>query len=226
MGFTKNEILGIGSTSQRVRDQLVAKLKEQGVSHPDVLAVMAKMPRHLFVDEALRKNAYKNDALPIGHGQTISHPFIVARMTEELLRDGVPKKVLEVGTGSGYQAAVLAALVGEVYSVERIMDLHVKTTQLLNKMKFKNIHTKHSDGSWGWPENAPYDAIMVTAAPDDIPPQLLVQLRIGGKLVIPIGGQGEHDKQRLTVVRRVSEEKFETQALEAVRFVPFLGGAL
>lgn len=226
MGFTKNEILGIGSTSQRVRDQLVAKLKEQGVSNPDVLAVMAKMPRHLFVDEALRKNAYKNDALPIGHGQTISHPFIVARMTEELLRDEVPQKVLEVGTGSGYQAAVLAALVGEVYSVERIMDLHIKTTRLLNKMGFKNIHTKHSDGSWGWTDNAPYDAIMVTAAPDNIPHQLLVQLRIGGKLVIPVGGQGEQDKQRLTVVRRVSQEKFETQELEAVRFVPFLGGAL
>lgn len=226
MGFTKNEILGIGSTSQRVRDQLVAKLKEQGVSNPDVLAVMAKMPRHLFVDEALRKNAYKNDALPIGHGQTISHPFIVARMTEELLRDEVPQKVLEVGTGSGYQAAVLAALVGEVYSVERIMDLHIKTTHLLNKMGFKNIHTKHSDGSWGWPDNAPYDAIMVTAAPDDIPHQLLVQLRIGGKLVIPVGGQGEQDKQRLTIVQRVSDAKFETQELEAVRFVPFLGGAL
>lgn len=226
MGFTKNEILGIGSTSQRVRDQLVAKLKEQGVSNPDVLAVMAKMPRHLFVDEALRKNAYKNDALPIGHGQTISHPFIVARMTEELLRDEAPQKVLEVGTGSGYQAAVLAALVGDVYSVERIMDLHIKTTQLLNKMGFKNIHTKHSDGSWGWSDNAPYDAIMVTAAPDDIPHQLLVQLRIGGKLVIPVGGQGEQDEQRLTVVQRISDAKFETQELEAVRFVPFLGGAL
>ncbi len=224
-GFTKQDIMGIGSTSQRVRDQLVARVRQKGVQNEAVLAVMSKMPRHLFVDEAMKDSAYKDDALPIGHGQTISQPFIVARMTEELLRgETPPKKVLEVGTGSGYQAAILAALVDKVYTVERIVELHQKTRSLFQRMGFKNIVASHSDGSWGWEQHAPYDAIIATAAPDQIPEQLLLQLAIGGKLVIPLGAQS--DEQRLTVVHRVSDHQFETEELEMVMFVPFLGGAV
>lgn len=225
LGFTKQDIIGIGSTSQRVRDQLIERIRRKGVKNEEVLEVMSKMPRHLFVDEAMKDSAYKDDALPIGHGQTISQPFIVARMTEELLKgDKRPKRILEVGTGSGYQAAVLAALVEKVYTVERITELHQKTKQLFQRMGFRNIDASHSDGSWGLEKYAPYDAIIATAAPDQIPEQLLLQLDVGGKLVIPVGAQT--DEQRLTVVYRVSEHQFETEELELVSFVPFLGGAV
>lgn len=224
-GFTHQEIIGIGSTSQRIRNQLIERIRRQGVKDEAILEVMSKMPRHLFVDEAMKDNAYKDDALPIGHGQTISQPFIVARMTEELLRgEDKPEKVLEVGTGSGYQAAILAALVKQVYTVERIVELHQRTKLLFERMGFKNILATHSDGSWGWEKHAPYDAIIATAAPDTIPEQLLLQLKVGGKLVIPVGTQS--DDQRLTVVYRVSDHQFETEELELVKFVPFLGGAV
>lgn len=223
-GFTKQDIIGIGSTSQRVRNQLVDRVRKQGVVNESVLEVMSMMPRHLFVDEAMKDSAYKDDALPIGHGQTISQPFIVARMTEELLKgEEKPKKVLEVGTGSGYQGAILAALFEQVYTVERIMELHQKTKTLFQRMGFKNIQATHSDGSWGWEQYAPYDAIIATAAPDQIPEQLLLQLAVGGKLVIPVGSQTA--EQRLTVVYRVSDHQFETEELELVQFVPFLGGS-
>lgn len=224
-GFTKQDIIGIGSTSQRVRDQLVQRVRSKGVKNEEVLAVMSKMPRHLFVDEAMKDSAYKDDALPIGHGQTISQPFIVARMTEELLKgEERPKKVLEVGTGSGYQGAILAALFDEIYTVERIRELHEKTKKLFQLMGFKNIYPHYTDGSWGLERQAPFDAIIATAAPDDIPEQLLLQLKVGGRLVIPVGTQTAD--QRLTVVYRISDHQFETEELELVKFVPFLGGAV
>ncbi|EDY85415.1 protein-L-isoaspartate O-methyltransferase [gamma proteobacterium HTCC5015] len=222
-GFTRQEIMGIGFTSQRRRDELVQRLREKGVKSEEVLDVIAQMPRHLFVDSAMAKRAYEDDALPIGQGQTISQPYIVARMTEELLRgEKKPRKVLEVGTGSGYQAAVLAMLVDQVYTVERLMGLYQETDALLRKMGFKNIHTQHSDGSWGWEEHAPYDAILAAASPDDIPESLLMQLAVGGKLVLPLGAPG--GGQQLTVVHRMSENDFETEAFETVMFVPFLPG--
>lgn len=220
MGFTKNEIIGIGRTSQRIRDQLIQRLRDKGIQNDDVLEVMRKMPRHLFVDDAMKEQSYKDDALPIGHGQTISQPFIVARMTEELLKGEMPKRVLEVGTGSGYQAAVLAVLVDAVFTVERIKELHLRSTALFKKMGFKNIHTQYSDGGWGWEQKAPYDAIIATCAPAEVPESLLLQLTEGGKLVLPLGEQ----EQQLTVIHRITESKFESESLEMVQFVPFLEG--
>lgn len=180
---------GIGMTSQRTRDRLINRLKEQGIKNIDVLSVMRELPRHLFVDEALASRAYEDTALPIGHAQTISQPFIVAKMTEILLA-GIPKqKVLEVGTGSGYQTAVLSRLVERVYSVERISALQNQARELFYQLKLNNIKLKHSDGSWGWEENAPYDGIIVTCAPEQVPESLLQQLApTGGRLVIPVGG--------------------------------------
>jgi protein-L-isoaspartate(D-aspartate) O-methyltransferase len=211
---------GIGMTSQRTRDRLITRLKEQGIQHPSVLAVMKALPRHLFVDEALASRAYEDTALPIGHGQTISQPFIVARMTEILL-EGMPKnKVLEVGTGSGYQTAVLSRLVERVFSVERISPLQNQARERFYKLKLNNIRLKHSDGSWGWEKNAPYDGIIVTCAPEQIPEELLKQLAPGGRLVIPIGGSAE---QSLRVIDR-NGNTFEETELDAVSFVPLLSG--
>jgi len=213
---------GIGMTSQRTRDRLILRLKEQGIQHPDVLAVMKALPRHLFVDEALASRAYEDTALPIGHGQTISQPFIVARMTEILL-EGIPKKkVLEVGTGSGYQTAVLSRLVERVFSVERISPLQNQARERFYQLKFNNIRLKHSDGSWGWEENAPYDGIIVTCAPEQIPEELLKQLAPGGRLVIPVGGSAE---QSLRVIDR-NGNTFEETELDAVSFVPLLSGQI
>ncbi|RKZ79774.1 MAG: protein-L-isoaspartate(D-aspartate) O-methyltransferase [Gammaproteobacteria bacterium] len=209
-------------TSQRTRDRLILRLKEQGIQHPDVLAVMKALPRHLFVDEALASRAYEDTALPIGHGQTISQPFIVARMTEILL-EGIPKKkVLEVGTGSGYQTAVLSRLVERVFSVERISPLQNQARERFYQLKFNNIRLKHSDGSWGWEENAPYDGIIVTCAPEQIPEELLKQLAPGGRLVIPVGGSAE---QSLRVIDR-NGNTFEETELDAVSFVPLLSGQI
>lgn len=223
-GFTRQQILGIGLTSQRRRDQLIERLRQKGIQNEEVLGVMGKMPRHLFVDEAMANRSYEDDALPIGHGQTISQPFIVARMTEELLKgEEKPRKVLEVGTGSGYQAAILAMLVDKVYTVERIRGLHEQAKSLFKRMGFNNIEATYSDGSWGWETHAPYDAIMATAAPDHVPEALLIQLKVGGRLVVPVGGQASG--QRLTVIHRVSETQFEREEMEMVMFVPFLGGA-
>ena len=211
---------GIGMTSQRTRDRLITRLKEQGIQHPGVLAVMKELPRHLFVDEALASRAYEDTALPIGHGQTISQPFIVARMTEILL-EGLPKnKVLEVGTGSGYQTAVLSRLVERVFSVERIAPLQNQARERFYQLKFNNIRLKHSDGSWGWEENAPYDGIIVTCAPAQIPEELLKQLAPGGRLVIPVGGSAD---QSLRVIDR-NGNIFEETELDAVSFVPLLSG--
>ncbi len=212
-------IRGIGMTSQRTRDRLVARLKEKGIRDPEVLEVIRRMPRHLFIDEALESRAYEDTALPIGFNQTISQPYIVARMTEELVRDR-PRKVLEVGTGSGYQAAVLSQLVEEVYTVERIEPLARQVRQRFRQMGFRNIRCKHSDGSWGWPSKAPFDAILVTAAPEEVPTALLEQLAEGGRMVIPVGGRSG---QSLAVITRKGNV-FEREDLEPVVFVPLLSG--
>ncbi|TNF35055.1 MAG: protein-L-isoaspartate(D-aspartate) O-methyltransferase, partial [Gammaproteobacteria bacterium] len=187
-------------TSQRTRDRLVERLREKGIRNEKVLEVMRTLPRHLFVDEALGHRAYEDSSLPIGHGQTISQPFMVARMTEILLSRGVPDKVLEVGTGSGYQAAVLARLVPRVYSVERIVALQTQARERYRLLNINNISLKHSDGSWGWPAVAPFPAIIVTAAPEEVPQSLLEQLAVGGIMVIPVGSQTS--SQRLLIITR------------------------
>ena len=213
---------GIGMTSQRTRDRLIIRLKEQGIESTNVLSVMKDLPRHLFVDEALASRAYEDTALPIGHGQTISQPFIVAKMTEVLLQGIVKEKVLEVGTGSGYQTAVLSRLVNRVFSVERISPLQNQARERFYQCKLNNIKLKHSDGSWGWEENAPYDGIIVTCAPEEVPQELLRQLAPGGRLVIPVGGSSG---QSLRVIDR-NGNTFEETELDAVSFVPLLSGQI
>jgi len=216
-------VQGIGMTSQRTRDRLIERLRAKGIQNEQVLEVMRAMPRHLFVDEAMSSRAYEDTALPIGHGQTISQPFIVARMTEILLSQGVPDSVLEVGTGSGYQAAILSQLVPRVYSVERIVALQSQARERFHMLGIHNIALKHSDGSWGWPEHAPYPAIIVTAAPEKVPHSLLEQLAVGGIMVIPVGGQ--QGVQKLLLIRREAD-RFVEEELDAVRFVPLLNGAV
>ncbi len=215
-----SRLQGIGMTSQRTRDRLVRRLQEEGISNQRVLEVIRSTPRHIFVDEALASRSYEDTALPIGHGQTISQPYVVARMTAALLESGPLNRVLEVGTGSGYQAAVMAPLAGEVYSVERIHPLLDLARERLEELQLRNVRLKHSDGSWGWPEFAPYDAIIATAAPEQVPEALLQQLAIGGRLVMPVGPQGV---QELVLLTRTSEG-IERQVLDKVSFVPMLGG--
>ena len=218
-----NEIQGIGMTSQRTRDRLVNRLRDKGIKNIRVLEVMRTTPRHIFVDEAMAHRAYEDTALPIGHGQTISQPYIVARMTEILLENGVPDVVLEVGTGSGYQSAILSRLVPKVYTVERISALLQKARDAHRKLGLLNVFSKHSDGSWGWAPNAPYPAIMVTAAPELVPPSLLEQLAVGGRMVIPVGSS--HGVQKLKVYTRTAEG-IEESTQEYVHFVPLLDGAV
>ena len=218
-----NDLQGIGMTSQRTRDRLVERLREKGIKNRRVLEVIRTTPRHLFVDEAMAHRAYEDTALPIGHGQTISQPYIVARMTEILLEAGVPDVVLEVGTGSGYQSAILSRLVPKVYTVERIGALLQKARDVHRKLGLMNVFSKHSDGSWGWQPNAPYMAILVTAAPEEVPPGLLEQLAVGGRMVIPTGSKD--GVQQLKLYTRTSEG-FEETILELVRFVPLLDGAV
>ena len=216
----KSRTQGIGMTSQRTRDRLVARLREEGIRDNRVLDAIASTPRHLFIDEALATRAYEDTALPIGHGQTISQPYIVARMTELLLEVN-PNVVLEVGTGSGYQAAILAGLVDKVYSTERIEALATQARQRFRQLGYRNVRIQHSDGSWGWPQFAPFDAIIVTAGAAEIPEALLEQLKVGGRLVMPLGGR---DQQTLITVTR-TESVYEREDFEPVVFVPLLGGA-
>ncbi len=216
------QLQGIGMTSRRTRERLVTRLREQGIKSLPVLDVILGTPRHLFIDEALAHRAYEDTALPIGFNQTISQPYIVARMTELLLSEGVVKSVLEVGTGSGYQTAVLAQLIDKVYSVERIKPLQLKAKERFRVMGLRNIYLQHSDGGMGWPSMAPFDAIIVTAAPESIPEELLEQLAIGGRLVIPVG----QNQQELKLVIKKSEKEFETQIIERVKFVPLLSGTV
>lgn len=217
------DIQGIGMTSQRTRDRLIERLREEGISNERVLEVMRTTPRHIFIDEALAHRAYEDSSLPIGQGQTISQPYIVAKMTEVILEQGVPDFILEVGTGSGYQSAILSRLVPRVYTVERISGLLSKARDCHRAMGLRNIYTKHSDGSWGWPEHAPYPAIMVTAAPEQVPESLLEQLAVGGRMVIPVGSVS--GAQQLKLITRTSTG-FEEEQLDAVRFVPLLDGAI
>ena len=214
------DIKGIGMTSQRTRDRLIALLREMGIQNEEVLRVMSLVPRHLFMDEALASRSYENTSLPIGHAQTISQPYIVAKMTELLLSDFVPEKVLEVGTGSGYQAAILGGLVRELHTVERITPLYRNARELLYQLGYRNVRTHLADGSWGWEDSAPYDAIMVTAAPETVPEALKQQLAIGGRLVIPVGG--DDGQQELQLIHRLSEDTFKVERKEAVVFVPLL----
>lgn len=214
------DIRGIGMTSQRTRDRLVVTLREMGVENEEVLRIISLVPRHLFMDQALTSRAYENTSLPIGHGQTISQPYIVAKMTELLLSGSVPEKVLEVGTGSGYQAAILGGLVRELHTVERITPLYRNARELLYRLGYRNVRVHLADGSWGWEQAAPYDAIMVTAAPETVPDALKQQLRIGGRLVIPVGA--ENGQQVLQLIRRESEDSYIVENKEAVVFVPLL----
>lgn len=214
---------GVGMTSQRTRERLIQRLMEQGVSNLRVLDIIRNTPRHLFLDEALSHRAYEDTALPIGYGQTLSQPYIVARMTEILIgaAGGKLEKVLEVGTGSGYQTTVLAQLVGQVYSVERIKPLQDKARDRLRQLGLRNVQLRHADGGFGWPEMGPYDAILSTAAPQVVPEELLAQLAPNGILVIPVGGQ----VQELHLIMRDGDsDNFVTQKLEPVKFVPLLSG--
>lgn len=213
---------GVGMTSRRTRERLINRLKEEGIENADVLNCLRNVPRHIFVDEALAHRAYEDTALPIGYSQTLSQPYIVARMTELLLSSGTPKKVLEIGTGSGYQTAVLSALVPSVYTVERIAPLLEKARTRFRELGMKNVKSKHDDGSLGWPEKGPFDAILSAAAPYSIPQELLDQLAPNGILIIPVGGDND---QKLQVVLRDGEsDNFETLSVESVRFVPLLSG--
>lgn len=214
------ETSGQGMTSQRARDRLVSVLRENGIADTRVLDVIRNLPRHLFVDEAMAPRAYENMALPIGHGQTISQPWVVARMSEALLEHGLPTRVLEIGTGSGYQAAVLASLVEQVYTVERIEALLRDARRRLRKLGFDNVRSRHDDGSLGWADEAPFDAIVLTAAGEGVPPGLLDQLAPGGVLVAPVGPASGQQLVRL----RKTEEGIQTDSLAAVSFVPLLGG--
>ncbi|MFC3606393.1 protein-L-isoaspartate(D-aspartate) O-methyltransferase [Stutzerimonas tarimensis] len=207
-------------TSQRTRDRLIQRLYEEGLSDAHVLEVIRRTPRHLFVDEALAHRAYEDTALPIGHNQTISQPYMVGRMTELLLAGGPLDKVLEVGTGSGYQTAVLAQLVERVFSVERIQALQDRAKERLAELKIRNVVFRWGDGWEGWPALAPYNGIIVTAAATDVPQALLDQLVPGGRLVIPVGA-GEV-QQLLLIIRE--ESGFTRHVLDAVRFVPLLNG--
>ena len=212
---------GVGMTSQRARDRLVVRLREKGIRHPAVLKAIARTPRHLFVDEALSHRAYEDNALPIGNGQTISQPYIVALMTEAILEDGIPGRVLEVGTGSGYQATILSHIVPAVFSVERIRELLVQAKKRFRELKISNIMAKHSDGTMGWPQTEPYNAIIITAAPEMIPDSLLEQLSIGGRMIVPVGQ--DRSMQKLQSILR-TEDSYESQVLETVSFVPFRSG--
>ncbi|MDB3978472.1 protein-L-isoaspartate(D-aspartate) O-methyltransferase [Pseudomonadales bacterium] len=209
-------------TSQRTRNRLTDRLREQGIVNEAVLQVMASTPRHLFVDEALAHRAYEDTALPIGNSQTISQPYIVARMTELLLQDVPPTSVLEVGTGSGYQTAILAQLMDQVFTVERISALLDRALGRFRQLGLHQIKSKYDDGHLGWAEKGPFDAIIVTASPREVPAALLAQLRAGGRLIIPVG---DAETQTLTLVTR-GEDGFETTLVEPVRFVPLLGGKL
>lgn len=211
---------GIGMTSQRTRERLIRRLREEGIRDERVLAAMREIPRHIFVDEALASRAYEETALPIGFGQTISQPYIVARMTEAILAGGPINDLLEIGTGSGYQTAVLARLVRRVHSVERIDGLLAIARDRLRELGLRSVRLKHSDGTIGLPEYAPFDAILVTAAPEVVPSALLEQLKPGGRMVLPAGSR---EDQRLLRITR-TPRGYTKEVLERVAFVPLLGG--
>ncbi|CAM0998936.1 protein-L-isoaspartate(D-aspartate) O-methyltransferase [Rhodanobacter sp. Root179] len=220
------DLKGEGMTSQRARDRLAAMLKDSGIRDARVIEVIRNLPRHHFIDQALHSRAYENDALPIGHGQTISQPWVVARMTEALLehfdaKQGMPQKVLEIGTGSGYQAAVLAALVPQLFTVERIEALLRQARRRFRQLGLTNLRSRHDDGKLGWPDEAPFDAIILTAAGDTIPTRILDQLSPTGVLVAPVGSPS---RQTLIRMRGDGQGDFIQEELGPVSFVPLLGG--
>jgi protein-L-isoaspartate(D-aspartate) O-methyltransferase len=215
-----DDLQGRGMTSQRARDRLAARLREEGILDPRVLEAMRTVPRHIFVDEALSSRAYDDTALPIGHGQTISQPYVVARMTELLIEARVPERVLEIGTGSGYQAAVLAQLGIGVYTIERIKALAEQSRAKFRALKLWNVRTRYGDGGEGWTQHAPFGGIILTAAPEDVPGALFEQLGMGGRLVAPVGGAG---RQELLVWERTAQG-IEKKVVSQVSFVPMLGG--
>jgi protein-L-isoaspartate(D-aspartate) O-methyltransferase len=216
-----SSLQGIGMTSLRTRERMIKRLSEQGIRNNRILEIMRDTPRHIFMDEALASRAYEDTSLPIGYNQTISQPYIVARMTELLLGVvGHLGRVLEIGTGCGYQTAILAQLVDHVYSVERILPLQKKAKGHLWDLKLKNISYLYSDGGLGWPDYAPFDGILASAAPAEIPQVLLQQLAIGGVMVIPTGKSGNQSLQRVTR----NESGYHIEQMESVTFVPFLSG--
>jgi protein-L-isoaspartate(D-aspartate) O-methyltransferase len=218
--MTDLRLSGIGMTSARTRDRLVQRLREQGIANLAVLERIRNVPRHIFVDEALGSRAYEDTALPISYGQTISQPYIVARMTEALLEAGAAENILEVGTGCGYQTAVLAPLVARLYTIERIEPLLARARGRLKELGIRNVRFRHGDGTLGWKAHAPFDGILVAAAPLTVPEALVRQLRVGGRLLVPIGPEGEQELVRFT--RR--EQGMQRESLGAVAFVPLLGG--
>jgi protein-L-isoaspartate(D-aspartate) O-methyltransferase len=211
---------GIGMTSARTRDRLIQRLRDQGITDLRVLERLRALPRHIFVDEALASRAYEDTALPIGWNQTISQPYIVARMTEALLQGGPLRNVLEIGTGCGYQTAVLAPFAEKVYSIERVEPLLKRAKERLRDLEVRNVRFKHGDGLKGWPTQAPFDGIIVAAAPLTLPDTLLQQLALGGRLVVPVGPEGQQQLLRLTK----REAGISRENLGAVAFVPLLGG--
>ena len=210
---------GIGMTSQRTRERLIQRLMDQGICNYAVLDLIRTIPRHLFVDEALAHRAYEDIALPIGWNQTISQPYIVARMTELAIQQGVPSKVLEIGSGSGYQTAILASLVDEVYAVERIKGLLDRSRERIRALRLRNVQLRLADGLDGWADKGPFDVILGAAAPERIPDALLAQLALGGRLILPVGSH----QQRLIVISKTADGS-ETTVIEDVRFVPMLPG--
>ena len=217
----RRSIAGTGMTSERTRERMVTRMRDMGITDERVLGALRSVPRHVFVDEALASRAYDDDALPIGFAQTISQPYTVARMTQALLEHGTPTKVLEVGTGCGYQAAILASLVKQVYSVERIGALMKIARSHFMALGIRNVRLRHGDGYAGWADYAPYDAIIVTAAAPEIPQDLLVQLTAGGRLLMPLGAAG--GRQRLCLVTRKAHS-YTKRFLDEVNFVPLLAG--
>ena len=220
MSKSNPELRGIGMTSARTRARLIERLVDQGISHPKVLACFEAVPRHLFVDEALGHKAYEDISVPIGYAQTLSQPYIVAKMSELVMAAPHHERILEIGTGSGFQTCVLANLVDEVFSVERIKPLQEKAKARLKTLRLNNVHLKMADGFLGWPDQAPFDVIIGTAAPKEPPPELVDQLiPDGGRLIMPIG----EETQYLTVIDKVDDELI-VQKIEPVLFVPMLSG--
>ena len=210
---------GIGMTSQRTRERLIQRLMDQGITRFEVLEAMRSVPRHLFVDEALAHRSYEDTALPIGYGQTLSQPYVVARMSELALAQGRPKKVLELGSGSGYQTAILASLVDEICAIERIKPLLERARKQLRALRVRNVRLRHGDGLDGWASEAPFDLILGAAAPEHLPTQLLEQLAPGGRLILPVGGE----RQQLMMVTATPEGYVE-EVIEEVNFVPMVRG--
>jgi protein-L-isoaspartate(D-aspartate) O-methyltransferase len=210
---------GIGMTSQRTRERLIQRLMDQGITRFEVLEAIRSVPRHLFVDEALAHRSYEDTALPIGYGQTLSQPYVVAKMSELALAQGRPKKVLELGSGSGYQTAILASLVDEICAIERIKPLLERARKQLRALRVRNVRLRHGDGLDGWASEAPFDLILGAAAPERLPIQLLEQLAPEGRLILPVGGE----QQQLMMVTATPEGYVE-EVIEEVNFVPMVRG--